>query len=50
MTHVPPFPPRARCRVQPAAPTSWHSAVAATAVRASRTAGRKAKLKEISYG
>ncbi len=50
MKYRPPPTPIARCAVQRAHPTSWRSATAATAVRASRTAGRKAKLKEISYG
>jgi hypothetical protein len=30
--------------------TSWRLAMAASAARASRAAGRKAKLKESSYG
>ena len=30
--------------------TSWRAATAAPAARASRAAGRKAKLKELSYG
>ncbi len=30
--------------------TSWHVATSAPAARASRAAGRKAKLKESSYG
>ena len=30
--------------------TSWRSATAALAARASRAAGRKAKRKELSYG
>lgn len=50
MTYRPPPTPIAGCAAQRAHPTSRHTAVAATAVRASRTAGRKAKLKEISYG
>jgi hypothetical protein len=39
-----------RCRVQRAHPTSRRSAATAFAARASHAAGRKAKLKEISYG
>ncbi len=43
-------PTSTRCPVQRAYPTSRRSAATATAARASRAAGRKAKLKEISYG